>query len=207
MPSHLESMTRIGFLLSTILLFLITIPASAQKEHKVYQGFDGGMMIHVGYLQGNISPLSYQAKGVTFGLGGVARAHLGQHWMVGGEGYMSTLKQMKNGSFIKYGWGGFLGEFYWSFRHVMPYIGLTLGGGTQSELLLFDGDATDWQPERGAVFHKQPFMAIDPFIGCDFIISKSFHLTLKADCLNSISQGKLMMPMGPRFYFGCIFFH
>ncbi|MCR4964420.1 MAG: hypothetical protein K6A41_02060 [Bacteroidales bacterium] len=200
-------MTRIGFIFSTLLLFLLTFSTQAQEERKVFQGFDGGMMIHVGYLQGEIAPLHYQAKGATFGLGGVARVHLGQHWMVGGEGYVSTLKQLKNGSFIKYGWGGLLGEFYWAFKRVMPYVGLTIGGGACTNLLMFDGVRTDWQPEPNAVFHKQTFMAIDPFIGCDFIISKSFHLTLKVDCLNGISQGKLMMPMGPRFYFGCIFFH
>ena len=74
-------------------------------------------------------------------------------------------------------------------------------------ILMFEGDRTDWQPEHNAVFHKQTFMAIDPFIGCDFIVSKSVHLTLKADCLNSISHGNLLMPIGPRFYLGCIFYH
>lgn len=165
------------------------------------------MMIHAGYLQGQIPSIPYHAKGATFGLGGVARAHLGKHWMIGGEGYVSTLRQMKNGSYIKYGWGGFLGEFYWPFKFVMPYIGVTVGGGACTTLLMFDGDRTDWQPEQNAVFHKQTFLAIDPFIGCDFIVSKSVHLTLKADCLNSLSHGKLLMPMGPRFYLGCIFYH
>lgn len=200
-------MTRIGSLFPCILLLLLSFTASSQEERKVINGFDGGMMIHVGYLQGNIPSIQYQAKGATFGLGGVARVHLGKHWMIGGEGYVSTLRQMKNGSFIKYGWGGLLGEFYWAFRHVMPYIGVTFGGGACTYLLMFEGDRTDWQPEQNAVFHKQSFLAIDPFIGCDFIVSKAVHLTLKADCLNSLSHGNLLMPTGPRFYIGCIFYH
>lgn len=200
-------MKKIATALSSLLILTITFTGFAQEKRSVFQGFDGGMMIHAGYLQGQIPSIPYHAKGATFGLGGVARAHLGKHWMIGGEGYVSTLRQMKNGSYIKYGWGGFLGEFYWPFKYVMPYIGVTVGGGACTTLLMFDGDRTDWQPEHNAVFHKQPFMAIDPFIGCDFIITKSVHLTLKADCLNSISHGNLLMPMGPRFYFGCIFYH
>ena len=200
-------MNRACIFFSAILFFLCTCQIHAQEESKVFQGFDGGMMVHAGYLQGSIAPLMYQAKGATFGLGGVARVHLGKHWMIGGEGYVSTLSQLKNGSYIKYGWGGFLGEFYWAFKHVMPYIGVTVGGGAGTYLLMFEGDRTDWLPEPDAVFHKQTFMAIDPFIGCDFIVSKSVHLTLKADCLHSLSHGNLLMPMGPRFYFGCIFYH
>lgn len=200
-------MNRACIVFSAILFFLCTCQTHAQEGNKVYQGFDGGMMIHVGYLQGNIPSLQYQAKGATFGLGGVARVHLGKHWMIGGEGYVSTLSQLKNGSYIKYGWGGFLGEFYWPFKYVMPYIGVTVGGGANTDLLMFDGNRTDWQPEYNVVFHKQTFLAIDPFIGCDFIVSKSVHLTLKADCLHSLSHGNLLMPMGPRFYFGCIFYH
>ena len=159
-----------------------------------------------GISRGIFHPYNTKPKAPLSDLG-VWRARLGKHWMIGGEGYVSTLRQMKNGSYIKYGWGGFLGEFYWPFRYVMPYIGVTVGGGACTTLLMFDGDRTDWQPEHNAVFHKQPFMAIDPFIGCDFIISKSVHLTLKADCLNSILNGNLLMPIGPRFYFGCIFYH
>ena len=136
-------MKKIATALSAFFFLILTFTGFAQEKHSVFQGFDGGMMFHAGYLQGNIPSIHYQAKGATFGLGGVARVHLGKHWMIGGEGYVSTLRQMKNGSYIKYGWGGFLGEFYWPFQYVMPYLGVTVGGGACTTLLMFDGDRTD----------------------------------------------------------------
>lgn len=49
--------------------------------------------------------------------------------------------------------------------------------------------------------------AVDPFIGCDFIVSEAFHLTLKADWLNAISKNRDSWLTGPRIYFGFIFYH
>ena len=189
--------------------FLLACSVQGQEvvHQKVVAGFNGGMMVHTGYLQGTLPEIGYRAQGAPFGLGGVIRVALGRHWMVGGEGYASTLRQMHNGSYIKYGWGGLLGEFFWPFKHVMPYVGLTVGGGTQTTFLLFKGNADDWASEQESVFHKQGFYAITPFIGCDFILTKAVHLTLKADWLNTISHTEWMKPTGPRFYFGVIFYH
>ncbi len=199
-------MIRLLALLFALLLLCCT-RAQAQEETKLIQGFDGGMMLHVGYLTGTIPAIHYPADGATFGIGGVIRMHLGQHWMIGTEGYVSTMSQLNNGSYIKHSWGGLLGEFYWPFKYVMPYCGVTIGGGAQTSLLMFDGDRGDWQQEEATIFHKQSFLAIDPFVGCDFIVSKVLHLTLKIDCLSSISNEGLQYPMGPRFYFGVIFYH
>lgn len=67
-------MKKIATVLSTLLILTITFTGFAQEKRRVFQGFDGGMMIHAGYLQGHIPSIQYQAKGATFGLGGVARA-------------------------------------------------------------------------------------------------------------------------------------
>ena len=205
-------MKILGKLLLLFVIFLIHVSVFSQQDTvslktKVLTGFNGGMMLHTGYLYGTIPEIGYKAKGAPFGLGGTIRLQLGQHWMIGGEGYVSTLRQMHNGSYIKYGWGGVLGEFYWAFRHVMPYVGLTVGGGRQTTFLMFDGTSSDWRAEDDAVFHKQGFFALTPFIGCDFIAAKFLHLTLKADWMTTISGRKLLAPTGPRFYFGVIFYH
>lgn len=203
-------------LLHTLLIFFVIFlscsPSFSQEDSapakaKVLTGFNGGMMLHTGYLYGTIPEIGYKAQGAPFGLGGTLRLQLGQHWMIGGEGYVSTLRQMHNGSYIKYGWGGVLGEFYWAFRHVMPYVGLTVGGGKQTTLLLFDGTSSDWTSENDAVFHKQGFCTLTPFVGCDFIATKFLHLTLKADWMTTIADKKLLEPTGPRFYVGLIFYH
>lgn len=195
-------MKRIIF---AMLSLLLTVAASAQ-EKKVLRGFDGGMMVHTGYLSGRLDAIGYQAKGVPLGIGGAIRLHLGEHFRLGGEGYVSTMSQLGNGSYLKYGWGGLLADCYTVLGLFQPYVGLTLGGGAMTTLLMFEAPSSDWAPIDGTRYHKQGFMAIDPFVGCDIIVSRPMHLTLKLDYLCALSGSKLL-PHGPRIYFGFLFYH
>ena len=177
------------------------MPCHAQECKR----FDGGMMVHTGYLHCNIKALNYEAQGPTFGLGGVLRFHLGNHFRVGGEGYVSTLRQMGNGSYIRTSWGGLLADAYWRFGRWQPYVGLTVGGGKTSTLLMFDGSAADWVPEPNAVLHNESFFFVNPNIGMEFALTQAIHLTLKADRLIPLSP--IEMPTGARIYFGVLFGH
>ena len=85
------------------LCLLITMAVSAQ-EKRILRGFDGGMMVHTGYLSGNLDAIGYKAQGAPMGIGGVIRLHLGDHFRIGSEGYVSTLSQRGNGSYLKCGW-------------------------------------------------------------------------------------------------------
>ena len=189
----------------TAFCLLLTVAVLAQ-EKKLLRGFDGGMMVHTGYLSGNLDAIGYQAKGAPMGIGGVIHLHLGDHFRIGSEGYMSTLRQRSNGSYLKYGWGGILADYYTVLGRFQPFAGLTLGGGAMTTLLMFEEPASAWSPINGTRYHKQSFLAIDPFIGCDFIISGPMHLTLKLDYLCALSESKLL-PHGPRIYFGFLFYH
>ncbi len=189
----------------TILCLLITVAVSAQGQ-KLLHGFDGGMMVHTGYLSGNLDGIGYRAEGVPMGIGGVIRLHLGEHFRVGTEGYVSTLAQRNNGSYLKYGWGGLLADVYTVLGRFQPYAGLTLGGGSMTTLLMFEEPASAWAPVNGTRYHKQGFMAVDPFVGCDLIVAGPMHLTLKMDYLCALSESKLL-PKGPRVYVGFLFYH
>ncbi|MCR4825225.1 MAG: hypothetical protein K5849_07725 [Bacteroidales bacterium] len=184
---------------------LLALSASAQ-ERKTVRGFDGGMMVHSGFLKGTLAPIAYEAQGAPKGIGGVIRLHLGDHFRVGSEGYVSTLAQRGNGSYLQYGWGGLLADAYFVTGRFQPYAGLTLGGGSMKTLLMFEEPASAWLPVDGTVYHRQGFLAVDPFIGCDFIVSGPMHLTLKADWLCAFGGGSLL-PSGPRIYFGFLFYH
>lgn len=192
-------------LILTAICLLVFLSASAQ-EKKVLRGFDGGMMVHTGFLTGNLNAIDYTAKGAPMGIGGVIRLHLGDHFRIGSEGYVSTLSQRGNGSYLKYGWGGLLADFYTVLGRFLPYGGITLGGGAMTTLLMMKEPVSAWAPIDGTRYHKQGFMAIDPFIGCDFIVSGPMHLTLKLDYLCAISKSELL-PNGPRIYFGFLFYH
>ncbi len=192
-------------LIISALCLILAMMASAQ-EKKVLRGFDGGMMIHTGFLQGNLDAIGYQAQGMPLGIGGVVHLHLADHFRVGGEGYVSRLNQRGNGSYLNYGWGGILADYYAVFGKFQPYAGLTLGGGAMTTLLMEENPSSPWAPIDGTIFNRQGFMAIDPFIGCDFIVSGPMHLTLKVDYLCALGKGSLL-PHGPRIYFGFLFSH
>lgn len=191
--------------LAVFLMVMTALELNAQVKKGV-SGFDGGMMIHTGYLKGDFPQVNHPVCGAPFGIGGVIRIHLGNHWRIGTEGYMSTLGQLNNGSYIKYGWGGFLGDFYWRFGRFIPYVGLTVGGGANTNLLVMGERREIWEPVEDTYFNKQGFFALDPFFGCDFVVSESFHLTLKTDWLNCVNKA-YKIPSGPRLYLGFIFYH
>ena len=191
--------------LSAICL-LLAISSTAQDK-KLLRGFDGGMMVHSGLLRGAVKPIDYETSGAPFGLGGVARLHLGDHFRVGGEGYISTLNQKGNGSYIKYGWGGMATDIYFVTGRLMPYVGVTIGGGAATTLLMGETPSTAWAPIDDTIYNKEGFMAFDPYVGCDFIVSEAMHLTLKIDYLHTLIDGHQTLPVGPRVYFGFLFYH
>lgn len=194
----------------TVLLFIaICFSVTAREKDRFIKGFSGGMMLHSGYQFGGDNPFGFNPKGATFGIGGVARIHLSEHFRTGFEGYFSTMglkKEVKSGSHNKVFWTGALADWCWKFGKFYPYIGATVGGGMETALYIFEGDKHDWIPGT-AVLHKQPFFAVDPFIGCDIAVGEALRLTVKTDWLMAINNEGLNRPLGPRLYFGFIFAH
>lgn len=188
-----------------IALLLLFAFASSAQEHKVYRGFDGGMMLHTGYISGTVANGAYRAKGAPFGVGGAIRVHLGGHFRLGGEGYVSSLKQNGNGSYLKFGWGGILADMYTVVGRFQPYAGVTIGGGATTTLLMAETPEVEWQPVDGTLYGRQGFLAVDPFLGFDIIVAGPLHFTFKADWLCPIHRGALL-PHGPRLYFGILFY-
>lgn len=184
--------------------------ASYAQQKDLIKGFSGGMMIHSGYQTGCDNPFGYNMQGATFGIGGVARLHLTDHFRTGFEGYVSTLglkNDVAKGSHNKIFWTGLLTDWYWQKGKFYPYTGITIGGGMETSYLMFDGSSDDWQREENAVFRKAGFVAVDPFVGCDIAIGEAVRLTFKVDYLLAIRKQELNRPYGPRFYVGFIFAH
>lgn len=180
------------------------------EEKKVIKGFGGGMMLHTGYQYGGDNPYGFDADGMTLGIGGVARLQFTGHFRAGFEGYVSTVglhDGVESGSHNKVFWTGAMVDWFWQIGKFYPYAGVTVGGGQETAFYMFEGDKHDWLPETDSVFHKQPFFALDPFIGVDYAIGKAMRLTLKADWLQAVNSDGLNRPTGPRIYFGLIFAH
>lgn len=204
-----ELLILISILLSTLTI-AGEIPGQAGNDGKRIKGFSGGMMAHTGFLWGGDNPYNYSPNGTTFGIGGIARVSLSEHVRTGFEGYFSSMglkEGVVSGSHNKLFWTGVLADYFWKIGKCYPYIGTTVGGGMETAFYMFEGNKQDWLPEANVVLHKQPFLAVDPFIGCDFAVAQGLRLTVKADWLLAINSNGLNRPQGPRIYFGFIFAH
>ena len=209
LPQTIEYMKIQRFILSVI-IFISFATAAQAEENKVIKGFSGGMMVHSGYQYGGDNPYGLDISSPTFGIGGCAKLHLTKHFRTGFEGYFSTApisNHVKSGSHNKLFWTGILADWYWQKGKVVPYIGTTFGGGMETSFYMFEGDKHDWEIEQKSVLHKQPFFAIDPYVGIEYAVGEALRLTLKADWLLAINSDGLNRPMGPRIYFGFIFAH
>ena len=199
--------------ISTLIFLAFAMTGIAQETEatkKVIRGFSGGMMVHTGYLQGGDNPYGYNPSGATFGIGGLAKIQFTDHFRAGFEGYFSTMslnKDVASGSFNKIFWSGLLADWFWKAGRFYPYIGTGIGGGMETAFYMFEGDKHDWDLEQKTVLHKQPFFAIDPYVGIEYAVGEALRLTLKADWLLAINSDGLNKPMGPRIYFGFIFAH
>lgn len=191
-------------------------PGEPHKRASVFQGYSGGMMVHAGYLFGETAAPAYNTwSGATLGIGGALRIHLWQHLRVGAEGYVSTMPanlsnqrgQLKNGSYIRSGWGGIVADACWRKEKVWPYIGGGIGGGSCRSLYIYDGDEADWNPESTTIFHKDPFFYVNPYVGIDWCMTRRVHLTFKLDWLIALHKQTVVQPTGPRLYFGFMFCH
>ena len=169
-------------------------------KNKVYQGFSGGMMLHTGYLfgQDKNAPLtpdgrSTSPQGALFGIGGALRVHLWKYLRTGFEGFVSTMPSATTDCH--------------DLLKVWPYIGGTIGGGSMKGLYILEGDQNSWTKDANSTFHKQPFFYISPYVGCDYCLTKKVHITFRFDWMLAIHKNELLMPTGPRLYFGFMFTH
>lgn len=201
---------KIRALVLGILFSMGGVAAMSAQDQEVVKGFSGGMMVHSGYQYGCDNPFGLNISSPTFGIGGCAKLHLSEHFRAGFEGYFSTApikRGVVSGSHNKLFWTGLLADWFFQRGKVIPYVGATLGGGMETSFFMFEGDKHDWVEEGRTVLHKQPFFAIDPYVGVEYAVGKALRLTLKADWLFALNADGLNEPMGPRVYFGFIFAH
>ena len=208
-----------------ILLFCLLLTNSVlagESQSKVYQGFSGGMMGHASYLFG-VNPdapktqdgVLCSPQGGSFGLGGALRVHLWKHLRVGGEGFVSTMNSgttnmkhvLKEGSYIRTGFGGVAIDACWRKEKVWPYIGGSIGGGAMRSLYVLEGNQDDWVAEDAAYLHKTPFMYVNPYVGMDWCMTKKVHMTFRIDWMVALHKGDVVKPTGPRLLVGFMFCH
>lgn len=209
------SIIRKAGLVAVSMCALLAMECYAQESTKVINGFSGGMMLHAGYLMGQNSEAPVHPQGLTTGIGGAMHIGLFRHLRLGVEGFSSTQDAQHTdcrdllapGSYLRSGYGGFSVSGIWQCKRIFPYVGATCGGGSAHTLMLQDGSQEDWESERIALLNKQGFVYIMPYVGADYALTPSIHLTFRADWQVAFDKGKLLYPTGPRAYVGFMFCH
>lgn len=204
-----------------LLLFFSATLLAKNDSIAIFQGYSGGMMVHVGGLFGEnpkaISPIgeSVSMQGLTYGIGGALRINIKKHLRVGCEGFVSTMGSgfsnqhdvLANGSYVRTGWGGISADACWRGDEVWTYVGGTVGGGATHSLMVIDGNQNDWEPESSAMLNKQGFMFMSPYVGVDWCFTRRIHLTFRVNWMLAFAQKSLLLPTGPRLYVGFMFCH
>ncbi|MBQ2540874.1 MAG: hypothetical protein II551_04415 [Paludibacteraceae bacterium] len=175
---------------------------SPQKEKsgggKIFTGFSGGMLLHIGYMFSNSPDKLFSNTGLgspdyikglpkdgaCFGLGGTLRVHLLDHIHVGAEGYVSTMPLMRTGSNVRTGWGGAMCDAYTTWGKVRPMVGMTIGGGTMKRLFVPEnenGYEGVGQTNYNASYTNTPFFLLDPYIGLEIELNSHIAVMIRID--------------------------
>lgn len=216
-------MKKFIILLSIISIWtIIPLSLSAQEKQQpgsplAYNGFSGGMMLHAGWLwagrttlttsQGESLP-TQNVAGLAYGIGGSVRFHFGNHLRIGTEGYGTYMHYgNENTSKFSIGWGGVCFDYQFHAGRLHPYAGVTVGGGSATNLTFLEHVDNDFITEDNVSYRKYGFMAVTPFIGIEYELNQRMRLTLKADWLMNVSNPQPDFPIGPRVYIGFCFYH
>ena len=223
-------MKRIYFLFFAIIVSMLSLSANQQdttisikrKHPFAYNGYQGGMMFNIGYVQSRdfqFTDLNQQTlgnpmqlKGASMGIGGALRVGFGKYLRVGIEGYVSTLKYGPNASSAKIGWGGLLLDSHWHIKRWTIFTGGVIGGGSYTYTALIDTDdfannyPNDFVVENQYVSYRHyPFMIINPFVGCEYSLTKRISAVAKIDYMLNVTNWADDFAYGPRFFIGFMF--
>lgn len=208
-------------------------PADRPVTKNKYNGFSGGMTVHLGYQHGigsgflNENKEEADLRSIAYGIGGMARIHLLHHIHVGAEGYVSTmpLKSQGDGSNIRSGWAGALCDYYVTLGRVQLMAGGTLGGGVQRNLHVLEDDnypflgddfRDTWDKfftfgnhtsTAPATYTRKNFFVFDPYVALEYTVTNRMHLLFKLDYMICSHQREFLTPSGPRLYIGVMFGH
>ena len=204
-----------------LLLLCVSLCSEAQSDRvpkrMAFSGYGGGMMLHTGFVQSREFNLyapngtlrqSMRLRGMPFGIGGAIRVRFGRHLRVGGEGYVSTLRQRKTKGYNTIGWGGLLADCSWTKNKWTFFIGGTIGGGSVKNLLFTEASNNDFLLEDGIVaYRKYSLLCIAPFLGFEYTLHDSIRLVVKTAYLCGLTPTPVDFTTGPRLYIGINFCH
>jgi len=200
-------------------LFLILLPflafpqVEATHNNWGYKGYAGGMFVHTGYVQSKkftvldlqCNEIEQQIKGATFGMGGKMSIALHRFFRVGGEGYFSSCKYGAYKSSCRIAWGGVTFDFTYPVKKWMPFVGVTFGSGSATNLIFIEKQQNN-AIATSVVHFSNTLCIINPAIGIEFLASTRISFLFKMDYLLNVYKRVDSYPHGLRFYLGVHFY-
>jgi len=201
-----------------IILFFGLIHVSAFSQDIIttkkwgYKGYSGGMFVHLGYVQSKHftvfdlqnNEIEEQIKGITFGLGGKVNIYLNRYFRVGSEGYFTSCKYGAYKNSCRIGWGGVTFDLLYPVKKWMPFVGITIGGGSATNFIFIEKQQNN--NEAAPIVHfTKPLYIINPAIGVEFFTSSRISLLFKMDYMLNVYKRHPSYPQGLRFYLGMHF--
>lgn len=189
----------------------------AKRRHPLaFSGCSGGMMVNVGYgFSGTyrlydadgVSLGDFRRQGVPVGMGGAARIHFGNHLRVGAEGYVSTMRYAAHAGYAQIGWGGITVDSQWAVRRWTLFAGGMIGGGSHKNLDVVNDASTHEYQVSSSSYRTYPFMAVAPYVGAEFALTRKVHVVAKVDYVVNVTARRPDFVTGPRFFIGFMFCH
>lgn len=179
-----------------------------------FNGYTGGMMVHAGYVRSGAFTISdYQTgdnetlkiSGMTKGIGGAVKFKFGEHIRIGGEGYVSTIYYGSKGSFVEFGWGGFLADYSWNLNKWTPFVGLNIGGGSVKNLVFVNKSSGDFIADARIVSRKYGTLSLTPFMGFEYSVTGKISVVFKVDYNSPLGKREDDVTSGVRFHVGMLF--
>ncbi len=188
--------------------------ANDPKPLKIYTGYTGGMMVHLGYAYGGVlSPVGHgdiKVQGLSTGIGGRIVFGLGQNFRIGSEGYVSTINYGEKRK-ASIGWGGVTMDYGWQRGRWRPYIGTSIGFGTYENMTAVNTPLNDNTPQE-IVWHEYSVVLVNPFVACEYNITQRIKACARLEWMTSpVAQSGIVgfgdFSTGPRLLIGFMFGH
>lgn len=196
-----------------VIAVFFSVVSEAKNSGFEWKGYSGGMMLHSGYVKGPEFRINTPSgtrtasvEGLPLGIGGAVKLHFGKNLRLGMEGYSSTVYYGRHGSYFSAGWGGVLADYVFSVGDWSPFAGITIGGGGVKNVYIGEEYGNDFSTEDHMLYRKYPFMALSPFVGVEYKVTKALRIVLKADYLFNISRRQADYATGLRLYVGIVFY-
>ncbi len=185
------------------ILFIITACVFLFQKADANIRYQGGMLIHTGFLM--IEHTNNHQNGLCYGFGGQLNFLISDHIRLGSEGYSSYFHYPEDNGIFRLGWGGILLGYQLNKKNLCPVLNLTIGGASVNDMQFIEVNTRDEEPDK-IIYRRHSGMVISPAIVMEYKLKSKYTAIMKIDYLIPLTGSKtVLFATGPRLYMGFLF--